>query len=108
MLDDGTGRRLVELLDTLQGCIRVGDVVIRKLLALELGCRCDTGLTDAGLGKEGGALVGVFPVTHGLLALKLEIERARVGQGLATLQPSSQIVGNGAIVAGCVFEALDR
>ena len=32
----------------------------------------------------------------------------RVGQGLATLQPSAQIVGDGAVVAGRVLEDLDR
>jgi hypothetical protein len=63
---------------------------------------------EAGFGKEGGALMGVFAVTHRLLALKLQAQSAGVGQGFASLQSPAQIVGDGAVVAGRVLEDLDR
>ena len=43
MLDDDAGRALVELLDTLQGRVRVGDVVVGEFLALDLGRGGDAG-----------------------------------------------------------------
>ena len=37
VLDDDAGRALVELLDALEGRVRVGDVVVGEFLALESG-----------------------------------------------------------------------
>jgi hypothetical protein len=46
MLDDDAGRGLVELLDALQCGIGIGDVVVRELLALQLGRGGDARLLD--------------------------------------------------------------
>ncbi len=58
-----------KLLNDLQGCFRVVNVVVRKLLTLEL-LGVGEGRSGAqGFSVEGGLLVGVLPVAQGLLEL---------------------------------------
>ena len=71
VFDNDTGRLLVKLVDTLQRSISIVDVVVGKLLALELLGSSDTPGCDTGLDIESRGLVRVFTVTEFLLALKL-------------------------------------
>ncbi len=107
MLDDDAGSSLVELLDTFQRGVRVRDVVVGQLLALELACRCNTRLADIALDKEGRLLVRILAVAHGLLALELHAQGAREDSVFPGADLQAQVVGDGTVVAGRMLECLD-
>jgi len=67
VLDDGHSRRRlrIKLGDQFDGGVRVGDVVIAQRLALQLAGGGDAG-AGIFLAVEGGGLVRVFPIAHGL------------------------------------------
>ncbi len=114
VLDDDAGRPLVELLDALQGRVRVADVVVGELLALDLGGGGHTGLSPirllASLDIEGGRLVGVLAVAHALAFAELEVEGARQSLRLLfrVLNDSPQVIGDGPVIGGGMFEGLHR
>ena len=95
MLDDRTGRACsVELADAFDGGIGVVDVVVGKLLALDLACGRDA---EAGFGEaiEGGLLMRIFAVTQLLLEKPAEREGARRLDARLAQQP----VGNRRIIS---------
>lgn len=78
VLDDDTGRLVGEFLDAFERGVRVGDVVVAELLALELTCRGDRRV-DAGASRdvECCLLMRVLAIAHALRLGELDRKRAR-------------------------------
>ena len=94
VLDDDAGGR-VELLDAFERRIRIGDVVVRERLALQLGCRCQRAGRRLLVDVERGILVRVFAIAHAF------DEAARVQEAFAErvfTQRSGQVTRDGRIV----------
>ena len=107
VLDDrhrGRTRR-VELGDAFVGRIRVVEVVVRKLLALELAGRGDAGARLAGSPVEGGALVRVLAVAQPLR--EGAAEGAEQGRLVGT-EAARHPVGDRRVVGGGAGERLLR
>ena len=107
MFDNDTGRPLAELLHALQSRISIGDVVVGKLLALELAGTDKRNLALGSLGIEGGRLVGILAVTQILNLFNLDGKGGRKGFDCVT-QAGTQIVGDGAVISGGMLKNLDR
>ena len=117
VLDDDAGVVLGELCDAFQRCVGVGNIVERQFLALHLLRAGDAGgaggmfRVGAAVGVEGRVLVGVFAVAHGLFFAELQVEGAgEVGGAgrILAVNERAEVVGDGAVVAGRVFEGFDR
>ena len=105
VFDDHTGR-LGEGLYTLQRRVGVGDVVVAQFLALQLFGGGDGRRCRVALGVEGRFLVRVLAVAHVLGLFEIQVDGAReIIIVLAHLL--AEVVGNGAVVGGGVFECLD-
>ena len=107
VLDDDAGR-LLEGLHAFPGGIGISDVVVGQLLALQLlvgGQRARCGLR---LTVEGGELVRVLAIAHGLHALELQRERGGQRRLAAVFGNGRQVVGHSAIVLGGMAVGLHR
>ena len=72
MLDDYAAW-LFKLTDTFDGGIGIGNIVVGKLLALQLFCGSDTGIVSTDFLIEGGVLVRVLTVAHVLQLFKAQV-----------------------------------
>ncbi len=104
VLDDDAGG-LRELAHALDGGIRVRNVVVRKVLALQHVRRGDAGAAPGRVTVQRRALVRIFPVTQVLHLL--EQERQGRGERLARRRLlCGQVSGDRGVVAGGVGEGL--
>ena len=105
VFDDHTGG-LGEGLHTLQRRVGVGDVVVAQFLALQLLGRSNGGRCRIAFGVEGRFLVRVLAVAHVLGLFEIQVDGAREVVIVFT-DFLAEVVGNGAVVSGGVFEGLD-
>jgi hypothetical protein len=99
-------RGIGEALHALQRRIRIGDVVVRERLAVQLLRRADARLRRLALGIEGGALMGVLSVAHLRALVKLQVDGARKVTPRIALVEAAEVVGDGAVVGGGMLEDL--
>ena len=107
VLDDDACR-LLEGLHAFPGGIGISDVVVGQLLALQLlvgGQRARCGLC---LAVEGGKLVRVLAIAHGLHTLELQGERGGQRRLAAVFGNGRQVVGHGAVVLRGMAVGLHR
>ena len=102
VLDDHAGRRIDKGLDAFQRGVSVGDIVERQLLALQLAGAGDAAGFRVRLGVEGGPLVRVLPVTHGLRPGETQ------QQAFRQRSLSAQIFGDRGVVPRRVPKGLGR
>ena len=100
MFHDDAGRPLGILFYTFQCGVCITDIIVRKLLALELPGSCDAGFGNIVLYKKCRALVRILAVTHGLGLAELQVN----GIGKPVFSPlqvgGAQVIGNGAVILG--------
>src|SRR5690554_31536 len=107
VFDDHTGR-IGEGLHAFQGGVGVGHVVVAQFLALQLLGRGDAGFLRVAFGIESGTLVRVFTVAHILDLHELGVEGAGEVGVVVVRGAATQVVGDGTVVTGGVFEGLYR
>src|SRR5690554_63121 len=107
VLDDHAGR-IGEGLDALQGGVGVGYVVVAQFLALQLFGGGDAGFLWVAFGIERSTLVRVFTVAHILDLHELGVEGAGEISVVVVRGAATQVVGDGTVVTGGVFEGLYR
>ena len=115
VLDDDTRGR-IERLHALPRRIGIGDVVVRKFLALQLRPVRQGARRRLGVAVERGALVRVLAIAQFLRLRQLHAEHRRVlgalrhagGRALAAVGQRGEVVGDHAVVGGGVREHLLR
>ncbi len=99
MLDNDTGRN-IEGFDTLPGRICIRDIVVGKLLSLQLRIAGQAARSRSEVTVESSLLVGVLPVAQVLGNIKIEVEAAGKKPALASFAVQrGQIIADGAIVS---------
>ena len=107
MLDDDAGDLAgcrLECLDAFPRRIRVGDVVVRQLLALQLQVTGDRTGNRFGFTVERGALVWVLAIAQIFDLVEGELQPRREIAPLVVCVETGQVVGDCAVVAGRVSE----
>ena len=101
VFDDCAGS-IVELGDQLECGVRIVQVVEAQLLALQLIGRRNTGAGIA-IGVEGGFLMRVFAITHGLLAQACKSDALRQGVVQLAREPAADrgVIGAGSGIGSC-------
>ena len=94
-------RFIAEFRKAIEGCIRVIDVVVGELLALNL-CGAGDAFALIGAAVEGGRLVGVFTIPQGLKALAANGKIVR--RGVAEF--SGKPLGDCSVIGGGSGEGL--
>ena len=103
--DDDAGQG--EVGDDLPGGVAVHDVIVGKLLPLELPCIGEGRKPRVFLPVEGGLLMGILPVTEVLRLGELDRRRCRGNPFFgAFAAEQTEVVGNGAVVTGGELEGL--
>src|SRR5262249_4512364 len=105
MLDDHASR-LIQTLDTLPGRIGVGNIVIGKLLPLELPVVAEAARGRLQVAIERSFLVRVFAVAQRLCQFKLQAEAPRERRTLSIPVERGKVVADRSIVGGGVGERL--
>ncbi len=102
MLDDDAGCRRVsrtEGLDRFPGRIGIADVVVGKLLALQLLVAGDAARHGNGFAIERGLLVRILTIAHGIGLVEGQLQTRGEGGWLIVGVEAGEPVGDGAIVA---------
>ena len=105
MLDDHAGR-LIEGLHAFPGCVGVGDVVVRQLLALNLSVAGDASGNRIAVAIESSGLMRVFAVAQVLHFFELERKVLRERRKVSITRESGKVVADGGFVRRAVGERL--
>ncbi len=105
MLDDHAGR-LIEGLHAFPGCVGVGDVVVRQLLALNLSVAGDAPGSRIAVAIECRSLMRVFAVAQVLYFFELERKAPGERREFPITPQPREVIADGGFVSRAVGKRL--